>query len=443
MLFDQKIPRGRLYIKTIWLLRALILLPFSRLKRARVTCLLEDKLCIYFGKKYCCTLSSCRMSVYFLLKAMNLNRGDEVLLTPITVPDIVNAIHVLGLKPVFVDMVSEAHNIDLIDLEKKINNKSKVLLITYLSGFVPDIDKIVTLATKYDLLLIEDITQNYGATYKQRILGTFGVASVGSFSPSKTLSSLGGGFIITNDKELFQWIRRLCENQLIPPSRVYLLLHILFSILVNISTSNSLFSYVLYYILLIKSYAETGRNKPERILSENRLPYKLPGGYNFNPLVLRDEMPRDAFTFFTDIQSHIALKTFDQMEDGNKKRRQLAEVLSSLLNDKTDGFMIFRSAQVECRDVFWHYVIKIPKEKNIDFRRFLLKRGIDTTGYELRLCSHEPVFEDYFDETPGALQIYESAVFLPIHPSFSEKQMARVAGAVNEYINKTLKAHHV
>jgi len=443
MLISLKIARGRLYMKTAWMINALFKLPFSRLKRGNPTFLLERKLGEYFGVTYCRTLSSCRMSLYYLLKSLNLKKGDEILLTPINVPDIVNAIHILGFRPVFVDMVPEAHNIDLKDLEKKITDKSRVLFLTYLSGYVPDMDKIIAAVTKHNLILIEDITQNYGATYKQKMLGTFGVASVGSFSPSKTMSSLGGGFMITNDQRVSQRMSRYCDNELKSPGRTYLLLHIFFSTAVNVLTSTTVFSCVSYYGARIKWYAESTRRKSNKILSEGKLAYKLPGGYNFNPLVLRDEMPNDAFTFLADIQSNIALKTLYTVEDGNEKRRRLAAVLSFLLDNKADRFNVYQSTPEECRDVFWHYAIEVPQAIRSDFQHFLLKRGIDTTGYELRLCSHEPVFEVYYDETPGARKIYESAVFLPIHPSFSEKQVARVARTVNQYFKPDCKECHV
>lgn len=433
MFFDSKIPRGKLYIKTNWLIKALLYLPFSRLKRGKTTCLLEEKLCEYFGLSYCRTLSSCRMSVYLILKSMKLETGDEVLLTPITEPDIVNAIQVLGLKPVFVDMVSEAQNIDLKDLESKVTRKSRVLLLTYLCGFVPDMDEIITATKKHNLSLIEDITQNYGATYKRRRVGTFGVASVGSFSLAKTITSLGGGFVLTDDQKLFLKLNDICSQSLRPPGKIYLLLHILIAIVVNISTGTPVFQCITYYFLRFKLLVELNQKSPERNLPEDRLLHKLPIGFYFNSLRLRERMPEAAFTFFVDIQSRIALKTFFSLEDGINKRRRLASVLTSILEEKVDGVIIYKSAPVECRDVFWHYAISVPHKIRLDLQSFLLNRGIDTSVYGLRLCSHEPVFKAYFAETHGARHIYESTLLLPIHSTYSKKQMAMVATAINDF----------
>ena len=96
----------------------------------------------------------------------------------------------------------ETHNIDILDLRKKISLKTKIIHITYLSGLVPNLDEIIDISKKNNLILLEDISQAYGANYKGKLCGTFGDASIGSFSLGKTISSNGGGVVIINNTKL-------------------------------------------------------------------------------------------------------------------------------------------------------------------------------------------------------------------------------------------------
>ena len=142
----MKLPRGKLYIDLLTLIKCLfkILLNLG-LSRGKKTLEFENTFCKYWNRNKCITTSTCRLSLYYVLKSLNLKEGDEVLLTPIQIPDFINVILNLKLKPVFIDINKETESVDLKDLESKINKKSRVLLATYLTGLVPDIKKISTI----------------------------------------------------------------------------------------------------------------------------------------------------------------------------------------------------------------------------------------------------------------------------------------------------------
>ena len=117
----MKLPRTKLYISLFDLLKAYlkILLGIDLHKGAEVRKfenLLED----YWQRKKCFTLSTCRLALYYVLKSLKLNKDDEILLSPIQIPDFINAISNLKLKPVFVEIDKETKCLNISDLKKKI-----------------------------------------------------------------------------------------------------------------------------------------------------------------------------------------------------------------------------------------------------------------------------------------------------------------------------------
>ena len=148
------------------------------------------------------------MATYYFLKSQGFQKGDEVLLTPITIPDIVNAIHVLGLRPVFVDMDIDTHNIDINDFKNKITENPKVLLLTNLSGLACDLNPVIDLAKEKNLIVVEDNSQAHGTHFNKRLLGTFGDATILSLSIGKTISSLVGGAFLTSNQNISEKFKK-------------------------------------------------------------------------------------------------------------------------------------------------------------------------------------------------------------------------------------------
>ena len=175
----MKIPRAKLYIDFFILLKSFfkILLGIDFKRGVKVENF-EKTVSNYWNRKKCLTVSTCRVSLHYVLKSLQLNPDDQVLLTPIQIPDFINVIIDLKLKPIFLEIDKKTKSVDLDDLEKKINNRSKVLLATYLNGMVPNIEKISDICSKNSIHLIEDISHSYGSFCGQKKAGTFGLTAI-------------------------------------------------------------------------------------------------------------------------------------------------------------------------------------------------------------------------------------------------------------------------
>jgi UDP-2-acetamido-2-deoxy-ribo-hexuluronate aminotransferase len=172
---------------------------------------LEEKLCLYTGSKHCVTVSSGTDSLLIALMALGIGAGDEVITVPYTWISTAEVISLLGAKPVFVDIRSDTWNMDETRLELAITEKTKAIMPVSIYGQCSDMDAINDIAQKYNLPVIEDAAQSFGATYKGNKSCNLSTVGSTSFFPSKPLGCYGdGGALFTNDDELaekFRWIR--------------------------------------------------------------------------------------------------------------------------------------------------------------------------------------------------------------------------------------------
>lgn len=170
----------------------------------------EKEFAEFCQTKFCIGVASGTDALFLSLKALDIGPGDEVITVPNTFIATVLAISLTGAKPIFVDINSQTYNIDFQKIEEKITRKTKAIIPVHLYGQPAEMDKILTVAKKYNLKVIEDACQAHGAEYQGRRVGSFGDLAAFSFYPSKNLGAYGdGGAITTNNAELAEKIRML------------------------------------------------------------------------------------------------------------------------------------------------------------------------------------------------------------------------------------------
>lgn len=164
---------------------------------------LETELAEYIGVKHTVTLNSGTDALYLALRALDVGPGDEVITVAFTFVATAEAVGLCGATPVFVDIDPNTFNIDVEKIENAITPKTKVILPVHLYGQPCDMDVIMEIARKHDLFVVEDACQAIGATYKGKMVGTFGDAGCFSFYPTKNLGAMGdGGLLTTNSQSI-------------------------------------------------------------------------------------------------------------------------------------------------------------------------------------------------------------------------------------------------
>jgi len=171
---------------------------------------LEAKLAEYTGTIHCITVSSGTDALLISLMALGIKAGDEVITTPFTFAATAEVIALLGATPVFVDIEANTCNIDANLIEAAITDKTKAIMPVSLYGQPADMDKINVIAKKYNLPVIEDAAQSFGATYKSKKSCNLSMIGCSSFFPSKPLGCYGdGGAIFTSDEAIAQACREI------------------------------------------------------------------------------------------------------------------------------------------------------------------------------------------------------------------------------------------
>ena len=171
---------------------------------------LEAKLCEYTGASHCITVASGTEALLIALMAIGIKPGDEVITTPFTFVATAEVIVLLGAKPVFVDIEPDTCNIDASKIEAAITPKTKAIMPVSLYGQVADMDEINEIASRHNLIVIEDAAQSFGAEYKGKKSCNVSTIGCTSFFPSKPLGCYGdGGAIFTRNAELAKAMREI------------------------------------------------------------------------------------------------------------------------------------------------------------------------------------------------------------------------------------------
>ncbi|MFT7003800.1 MAG: UDP-2-acetamido-2-deoxy-ribo-hexuluronate aminotransferase [Sulfurimonas sp.] len=174
---------------------------------------LEENLANYTGAKHAIGCSSGTDALLLALMALDIGQDDEVITTPFTFIATAEVISFLGAKPVFADINEESYNIDPTKIESLITDKTKAIMPVSLYGQCANMDAINEIANKYEIPVIEDACQSFGATYNAEKSCNLSTIGCTSFFPSKPLGAYGdGGAIFTNDDELAQKMRMLLNH---------------------------------------------------------------------------------------------------------------------------------------------------------------------------------------------------------------------------------------
>lgn len=157
---------------------------------------------------YCVGVGNGLDALMLILKALNIGEGDEVIVPSNTYIATALSVTYVGATPIFVEPDLKTFNIDPTLIEAKITSKTKAIIPVHLYGQPCDMNQIVRIASRYNIFIIEDCAQAHGAKYKDKKIGTFGIASGFSFYPGKNLGALGdAGAVITDAKDISDKVR--------------------------------------------------------------------------------------------------------------------------------------------------------------------------------------------------------------------------------------------
>src|SRR5438034_6801483 len=152
-----------------------------------------------------------RIAFYYILKALDLPEGSEIIFPSLTFWVVPELARVAGLQVVFADVNPATFDLDPASVERMITDKTPAIVPTHLYGLPCDMDRLLAIAAHHDLLVLEDCAHALGATYKGRPVGTFGTGALFSFQTLKPLNCHGGGLALVQDPAVAERVRKIVD----------------------------------------------------------------------------------------------------------------------------------------------------------------------------------------------------------------------------------------
>lgn len=377
-------------------------------KKEKETEKLENEFKKYLRVKYAFSFNSGRSSLMAILNSLGLEKDSEVLLQAFTCNAAANPIIWSGLKPIFVDVDEKTFNMDAEDLRKKLTPKSKVVMVQHTFGLVANMDAILEICQKNNLILIEDGAHSLGAEHRGRKTGTFGQAAFFSFSRDKIISSVYGGIAATNDDGLAEKIKEY-QEKIGYPSYFWIKQQLLHPILMNwlILPTYSIFGkYLLILFQWFHILSKAVHWKEKRGGKPRYFPKRLPGALAI-----------------------LALNQFKKLEKFNNHRKEIAKLYKKELKG------IRFELPSDSEQIYLRFTIKNPKAHKV-IKKAWRKNLLIGDWYTTPIAPHDTKLEKMHylpGSCPRAEKLAKETLNLPTHINISKKDAQKIVEFLKNY----------
>ena len=356
--------------------------------------LFEREFAEYIGCKHAIAVNSCTAALHLALEAIGVGEGDEIITSPMTFAATGEVIRYFKAKPVFVDIDSTTMNLDVGILENTIQKRCeskdgkrlKAIIPVHYAGYPCNMDAVMTLASKYNLKIIEDAAHAFPTYYKGKMIGTLGDITCFSFYATKSITTGEGGMITTENEEYADRMR-------------------------------------------IMSLHGISKDAWKRYTAEGSWYYEIVApGYKYN---------------LTDIAAGLGVAQLRKADVFLKKRKQIADRYHEAFQELNELDLPLAVKEEEKTTHGWHlYVIRLNLQQlQIDRNQFideLRRKGIGTSVHFIPLHIHPYYRETYGyrpDDFPVAYETYQRIISLPIYARMTDDDVERVIESVTDIIN--------
>ncbi len=350
----------------------------------------ERKWSSYTGAPHSVAVSNCTTALHLSLAACGIKAGDEVIVPSFTWIATANAVEYLGAKPVLCDIETETFNINPSNIEKLITPNTKAVLPVHLFGLSAKMEEILAIAEKHNLLVVEDAACGFGAKYKDKHVGNFGVTGCFSFHPRKAITTGEGGMIMTSDAELVEKLRSMRDHG-----------------------------------AAISDHQRHTGSKPY-FLPE--FPYL---GYNYR---------------MTDIQASIGSSQMNRAEEIHLKRSAIADKYDELINgiewlrkpfrnnDYEHGFQAY-VCMYSPEEISLKSIDSVNASRN-DLMDYLQQNGISTRPGTHAIHMLQYYREKYGfrnEDYPNSYIASQCSIAFPLFPTLTEEEFSYIADKIKNY----------
>ncbi len=344
---------------------------------------LESKLCELTGAKYAVVCSNDTAALHIACMAAGVSQGDEVITTPITFLASANCALYCGAKPVFADIDEKTYNMDPKAMEQAITPKTRAVVAVDYTGQVVDLDAIMDICHRNNIVVIEDAAHSIGTRYKGKPVGSIADMTTFSFHPVKTVTSGEGGAVLTDNEELYK------------------------------------------KLLLHRSHGMTREQSQMTKESEGGWYYQMIDmGYNYR---------------MTDMQAALLISQLDKLPMFSARRKEIVARYNEAFAKMPE---LVVQEELEDSDSTRHlYILRINQEKlSIDRKQFF-----DAMAAENIMCNvhYIPIYlQPYYEKLgykpglcPKAEKLYQEMMSLPLYYAMSDQDVEDVIASVRKIVD--------
>jgi len=400
------VPRGIIYQDIFQNIKDLFSSIFLNLNNELRINDFEKKFANYTNNYFCAAFPFARTAFYFFLKAQKLPPKSEIVMPPIHIKAFLDVVLYLNLKPIFVDISIDTLCYDLTDLKKKLTSNTRVILLTYLYGIVPNIDELISFSKRKKLIVIEDFSHCLNGKFNSKNIGSFGDIGIYSSSSIKTLDTYGGGLLVCKDKNLYYKIKYYQKN-LKPVSRIFLLKKIFFNLIKNIATERNIFSYLTFNILKILNLIN-----PNIFQRQIRLK-------KLSPI---SSLPKEWFTKYSSLQATVGIKYLSKVSHLDEKRINNLKIITNNVDN-----LNYPTGVKNSKNIYWQFLTYFVNPKKVIY--LLQRNKIDCAQTNLILLTKLKKYNLNLN-LKNANYIYNNGLFIPCFPYLNKLDLKHIINSL-------------
>ena len=337
---------------------------------------LEEKFAKHLNIKHAIAVTNCTASLHLSLKILGIKKGDEVIVPSLTFVATVNAVRYVDATPVFADITScENFSINPDDIEKKITPKTKAIIAMHYGGFACDMDRIMELARKHNLFVVEDAAHAPDAEYNDKKLGTIGDIGCYSFFSNKNITCAEGGMLATNNGEYAKKAK------------------------------------------LLRAHGMTSLSY-ERAKGHATKYDVVELGYNYR---------------MDDIRGALALTQFKKLKEDVKKREELRQIYLKELKNIDNIIIPYKNHPYKSTNYVFPIVLKNSNaEKRDRVRQKLAEAGIQTSVHYPAVHRFS-IYEKYKVDLPITEYVTDNEITLPMFYNLSKDEIKYICKKIKKF----------
>jgi perosamine synthetase len=376
---------------------------------------LERAVCRKFSVPHAACVPQNRVGIYLAIKAL-IRPGQQVIMSPFTIADIVNMVILAGGQPLFADVERYTCNIDAKEVETLLNPRVGAVLITHLHGLAAEAHCIKEMCDSVGVPMIEDAAQGFGAREKGKPLGTIGTAGVYSFGMYKNVNAWLGGAVVSQDRLVTDFVRQQLSDReySLKSMRKKFAKGFVTDLLTHPVVFKALTFWILRYGFLNDIEAINKRVRTELDTSRK----------NF--------LPEEYLTRLTPFQARLALSQFDQVDRDSETRIRYGLMYHDGLKDLEP--LVIPPARNDFSHIYTNFPIQYENREVLI--KWMMYHNRDVAAQHYKNTADLPWFSEYFRDCANARRVAEQLVFLPTYPRYPEAEVKKNIDVIRRFFKR-------